>query len=80
MPDFAHPAVRQQHLDDVEPDFYLRIFQQTQIIQRGLRKQPPLARINRRRRTRPILGRPRFDLNERQAIVVAKDQINLTAL
>ena len=79
MPDFTHFAVRQQHLDDVEPDFHRRIFQQPQIIQRRLRKQPPFARIHRRRRARPILGRPGFDLDKRQAIVVAKDQINLAA-
>jgi len=36
MPDFMHFAVRQQHLDNIEPDFYRRIFQQAQIIQCGL--------------------------------------------
>jgi len=56
MPDFMYFAVGQEHLDDVESDLHRRIFQQPQIIQRGLRKQPPLARVDRRRRTRPILG------------------------
>src|ERR1700690_2260916 len=80
MPDFMYFAVGQEHLNDVESDFYRRIFQQPQIIQRGLRKQPPLARVDRRRRACPLLGRPRFDLDERQTIIVAKDQINLAAL
>ena len=75
-----HFAVRQQHLDNIEPDFHRRIFQQPQIIQRGLRKQPPLARVDRRRRARPILGGPRFDLDEGETIIVAKDQVNFPAL
>lgn len=79
MPDFVHGAVLQQHLNDVEAHFDLRISEQVQIIKAGSRK--PLASdvINRRGGARPLLGRTRFDFHENEAIVVAKNQVNFPA-
>jgi hypothetical protein len=54
MPDFAHLAVCQQNLHDVEPDFHRRIFQQPQIIQRRARKPPSPGCVHRCCRARPI--------------------------
>lgn len=71
MPDLAHRAVRQQYLHDVEAEFYFGIFKQSQIIQRCLREQPPLSRVHRRRRPRPAFRRPRFYLDEDEAVGTA---------
>ena len=40
MPNFSKLAVVQRHLHDGETNFHLRIFQQPQIVQRDLGKQP----------------------------------------
>jgi hypothetical protein len=79
MPHFADFPVFQQHLHDVETDFHRRIFQQSQIVERGLGKQPTFAGVHRSRRARPVFRRARFDLDERETVVLAKNQINLAA-
>ena len=69
MPHLAHFALGQKHFHNVETDFYPRVFQQPQIIQRRPRQPPTPFRIDRGRRPRPLLRRAGFHLDEGKTIV-----------
>src|SRR5438874_4412533 len=75
--DLAHGAVAQQYFDNVKAHFHARLFEKLEVIERGLRKEPALVSVHRGGRTRPILGRTRFDFHEHQAIAIAKNEIDL---
>ena len=79
MADFADGAVVQQDFDNIKTDFYFGIFDEPQIIERGLLEKPALVRVHGGGRTYPILGRTGFYLNEHQAIVLAENKINFAA-
>ena len=79
MADLSDLLFFQQHLNHIEPDFDFRIFQQPQVIECCLGKQPAFARVHRRGRARPILRRSRLHFYEDQAIAVAKNQIHFAA-
>ena len=78
MAHLALRAVGEQDLDDVEADFHLRVVQQLQLVERGLRKQPPLARVHGGGGPRPFFRGTRLHLHKHQALAVAEDEINLT--
>jgi len=94
MTDFPHRAVLQQHFHDVKTNFYGRIFQKAQVVQRALGKSPALARVHPRGGTLPIFRGTGFDFNENQTICtlsrkhfadafwagVPENQINLPTL
>ena len=80
MPDFAHCSIRQQHLDNVEADFDLRVFEQLQVIQRALGKQPAFARIHGGGGPGPIFGGARLHLDKHEAILVPEDEINFAPI
>ena len=76
VPDLAHRAAAQQHFDDVEAQLHAGLFEQLEIIERGLRKKTAFVGVHGGGRTRPFLGRTRFDLHEHEAIAVPKDEID----
>jgi len=79
MADLADFAVGEQNFYDIESKFNSRRFQQPQIIERRVRKEPSLIEINRRRRSGPIFRRARLHFDKNQAIAVAEDQVYLPA-
>ena len=79
MADLADFAVGEQNFYDIESKFDLRRFQQSQIIERRVRKESSLIEINCRRRSGPIFRRARLDFDKNQAIAVSKDQVYLPA-
>src|SRR5437868_3331375 len=79
MPNLTDGAVLEQDFNDVEADFDSRIFEQAQVIERSLGKQPLFRGIDRGGRTIPILGRTRFDFDENQAILVAENEVDFPA-
>src|SRR2546421_10291309 len=80
MPHLAHAPIAEQHFDNVKTNLNLRIVQQPQIIKRSLSQQTAFARIDGSGGARPIFGRKGFDLNEYQAIFIAKDEVHLPAM
>jgi len=80
MPDFAHLAVRQQHFNDVEADFYLRILEQFQIIERTLRNESAFADIHSGGRAGPFFGRTRLYLDKHETVPVAEDEIDFATV
>ena len=79
MADFMNHAGLQQHLDDVEPDFYLRILEQPQVVQRSARQPASSLGLYGGGGARPIFRGTRFDFDKHQAILIAKDQIHFSA-
>ena len=79
MPHLRHCAVAQQHFHDVEAEFYLWIFQEPQIVERGGGEEFFLARIYGVGGARPVFGGTCFHLNETEAVAIPKNQINLAA-
>ena len=80
MPDLAHRAVEQQHLDDVETKLGLRVAEPPQVLLRRLAKQSALALIHRSGGARPAALCPRLHLDEHQAVTVPKHEVDLAAL
>ena len=78
MPDFVDGAVLKQHFDDVEANFDLGIVEQTEVIERSPGEALTPLFIHGRGRTRPVFGGAGFDLDKHEAILVAKNQVNLT--
>ena len=78
MPHFMNHASLQQHLHDIEPDFYLRILEQPQVVQRSARQPAAPLGLYRRGRARPIFRGACFDFDKHQAILIAKDQIHFS--
>jgi len=79
MPDFLHVAIGQEDFDDVEADFHRRVSEQAQVIESGAGKAlSPLA-VHCGSRPGPFFGGAGFDLDEDQAILFAKDEIDLTS-
>ena len=69
----------QQYLDNIEPDLYLRILEQPQVVQRSARQPAAPLGLHRGGRARPIFRGARFDFDKRQAILIPKDQIHFSA-
>jgi hypothetical protein len=80
MPDFKDLAVGQQDFNDVETYFDGGIFQKAQIVQAAPGKAAAAFRVDSSRGTGPFLGGTGFDFGKHEAITVAKNQINLTAI
>ena len=60
MPHLAHFPITQQDFHDVETNLHLRMLQELQVIERGLRKQPAFARVHRGGGARPVFGGTRL--------------------
>ena len=79
MAHFMDHAGLQQHLDDIEPDFYLWILEQPQVVQSSARQPTAPLSLHRGGRARPIFRGTRFDFDKHQAILIPKDQIHFSA-
>lgn len=66
MADFPNFPISQQHLDDVEAGFHRRMFEQLEIVQRGLRKQAALAGDDDGNGTRSTFSRLLCNTSHRQ--------------
>ncbi len=79
MSDFAHGAFVQEDFDDVETNFYLGIFQQAKVVERGTSQALASLAIDGGGGTRPCLGRTRLHLDEDKTVVIAEDEVNFAA-
>lgn len=73
----AHVAVGEQNLDDVETEFHGRIFQEAQVVQRGLREVAALASIYEGRRARPLFRGAGLDLDEHEPVCTVSTENNV---
>ena len=80
MAHFTDHAGLQQHLDYVEPDFYLGIFEQPQVVQRSARQPAASLGLYRGGWARPIFRRTCFDFDKHQAILISKDQVHFSPI
>ena len=76
---FANISICQQHLNDVETNFDLRLPKQLQVIETALRKEPSLTRIHGSGRTHPIFRRSSLYFDKHETILLAENQIDFTA-
>jgi hypothetical protein len=79
MPHFGDSSVFQQHLHDIESNWYRRGADSTQVLQSRLGNQAPFPRVHSCGRSDPSFGRPRLNLHKDQAITITKDEVNLAA-
>jgi len=77
---FLDRTAGQEHLHDVEADFYGRPVEQVQVVKPRAGQPAAALRIDGRGRAPPFLGGTRFDLDEDQAVALAEDEVDLAAL
>jgi hypothetical protein len=80
MAEFVDSAVFKQYFNDVEAQFHWRISQEAQVVQGGSGKAAAPLGVHGGCGTDPVFRRSGFHLNKYQAIMVAKDQINLSPI
>jgi hypothetical protein len=72
-------AAGHQHFHHIEPEKNIRIIQQPQPGQTALRNAPLLVRMHPGQRTAEFFAAPGFDLHEHQRVVVAANDVDLSA-
>ncbi len=77
--DLGNLIIGQDDLNDVDADTDLRFVDGPQVVEDGLGDEASFAAVDRGGRPQPLAGGPGLHFDEREAMGIFEDKVNLTA-